>query len=82
MYRLIRIGEIGIVLLELRFNIAYLAVATAMDISTVDTVFIAGKVIRRGKLLGVDLARVQRGVALSARLWLVAVVIDTSRSGH
>jgi hypothetical protein len=69
-------------LLELRFNIAYRAVATAMDISNVDTVFIAGKVIRRGKLLGVDLARVQPGVALSARLLLVAVGHRPSRSVH
>jgi len=45
----------------LPFNNAYGAIVTAMDTSNVDTVFIAGRVMKRsGKLVGVDLARIQR----------------------
>jgi 5-methylthioadenosine/S-adenosylhomocysteine deaminase len=61
---------------------------TAMDTRNVDTVFIAGRAIkRRGKLVGVDLARVQRQ-AEASRDYLVGKlgwppsVTDTSSSGH
>jgi 5-methylthioadenosine/S-adenosylhomocysteine deaminase len=59
-----------------------------MDTSNVDTVFIAGRAMkRRGKLVGVDLARVQREAAASrdflvGKLGWSRSVIDTSRSGH
>jgi 5-methylthioadenosine/S-adenosylhomocysteine deaminase len=42
-------------------NNAYGAVVLAMDTSNVDTVFIAGKVVKQGgRLVGVDLARIRR----------------------
>jgi cytosine/adenosine deaminase-related metal-dependent hydrolase len=72
----------------LPFNNAYGAIATAMDTSNVDTVIIAGKVMKRGgKLLGVDLGRIQRQAAASrdylvGKLGWPRSVIDTSRSGH
>ncbi len=72
----------------LPFNNAYGAIVTAMDTSNVDTVFIAGRAMKRhGKLVGVDLARVQRQ-AEASRDYLVGKlgwprsVTDTSRSGH
>jgi cytosine/adenosine deaminase-related metal-dependent hydrolase len=43
------------------FNNAYGAIVLAMDTSNVDTVFIAGKVMKQGgRLVGVDLDRVRR----------------------
>ena len=43
------------------FNNAYGAVVLAMDTSNVDTVFIAGKMVKQGgRLVGVDLDRVRR----------------------
>jgi 5-methylthioadenosine/S-adenosylhomocysteine deaminase len=72
----------------LPFNNAYGAIVTAMDTSNVDTVFIAGKAMKRnGKLVGVDLANVQREAAASrdylvGKLGWPRSVIDTSRSGH
>jgi len=72
----------------LPFNNAYGAIVTAMDTSNVDTVFIAGKAVKRdGKLLGVDLASVRRQAAASrdylvGRLGWPRSVIDTSISGH
>ena len=43
------------------FNNAYGAVVLAMDTSNVDTVFIAGKMVKQGgRLIGVDLDRVRR----------------------
>jgi 5-methylthioadenosine/S-adenosylhomocysteine deaminase len=72
----------------LPFNNAYGAIVTAMDTSNVDTVMIAGKLVKRGgKLLGVDLNRVRRQ-AVASRDYLVGKlgwprsVIDTSLSGH
>jgi len=72
----------------LPFNSAYGAIVTAMDTSNVDSVFIAGKAVkRRGKLVGVDLNKVRRQ-AISSRDYLVSKlgwprsVIDTSLSGH
>jgi cytosine/adenosine deaminase-related metal-dependent hydrolase len=45
----------------LPFNSAYGAVVLAMDTSNVDTVFIAGKVVKRGgRLVGVDFERIRR----------------------
>lgn len=45
----------------LPLNNAYGAVVLAMDTSNVDTVFIAGKVVKQGgQLVGVDLARIRR----------------------
>ena len=53
----------------LPFNNAYGAIVTAMDTSNVDTVFIAGKAVKRaGKLVGVDLDRVRRRGGSLARL--------------
>jgi 5-methylthioadenosine/S-adenosylhomocysteine deaminase len=72
----------------LPFNNAYGAIVTAMDTSNVDTVFIAGKAVKRaGKLLGVDLNRVRRQAAASrdyliGKLGWPRSVIDTSLSGH
>jgi cytosine/adenosine deaminase-related metal-dependent hydrolase len=72
----------------LPFNNAYGAIVTAMDTSNVDTVFIAGKAVKRGgKLMGVDLASVRRQAAASrdylvGRLNWPRSVIDTSISGH
>jgi 5-methylthioadenosine/S-adenosylhomocysteine deaminase len=63
----------------LPFNNAYGAIVTAMDTSRA--------MKRRGKLVGIDLARVQRDAAAS-RDYLVGKVgwsrsvIDTSRSEH
>ena len=43
------------------FNNAFGAVVLAMDTSNVDTVFIAGKAMKRGgRLVGVDLDRLRR----------------------
>ena len=59
-----------------------------MDTSNVDTVLIAGKVVKRaGKLVGVDLNRMSRQAAASrdylvGRLGWPRSVIDTSLSGH
>jgi 5-methylthioadenosine/S-adenosylhomocysteine deaminase len=72
----------------LPFNNAYGAIVTAMDTSNVDTVLIAGKVMKRGgKLVGVDLASVARQAAASrdylvGKLGWPRSVIDTSLSGH
>jgi len=72
----------------LPFNNAYGAIVTAMDTSNVDTVFVAGKAVKRaGKLLDVDLASVRRQAAASrdylvGRLGWPRSVIDTSLSGH
>jgi 5-methylthioadenosine/S-adenosylhomocysteine deaminase len=72
----------------LPFNSAYGAIVTAMDTSNVDTVMIAGKVLKRaGKLVGVDLAGIARQAAAS-RDWLVEKlgwprsVIGQTLSGH
>ncbi len=72
----------------LPFNNAYGAIVTAMDTSNVDTVFIAGKAVKRaGKLVGVDLDRVRRQASASrdylvGKLGWPRSVIDTSLSGH
>jgi 5-methylthioadenosine/S-adenosylhomocysteine deaminase len=72
----------------LPFNSAYGAIVTAMDTSNVDTVMVAGKVVKRaGKLVGVDLDRVGRDAAASrdylvGKLGWPRSVIDTSLSGH
>ena len=72
----------------LPLNSAYGAIVTAMDTSNVDTVMIAGKVVKRaGRLVGVDLAGISRQAAAS-RDYLVGKlawprsVIDRTRSGH
>ena len=53
----------------LPFNSAYGAIVTAMDTSNVDTVIVAGKVVKRaGKLVGVDLDRVGAAGRRFARL--------------
>ena len=72
----------------LPFNNAYGAIVTAMDTSNVDTVFIAGKAVKRGgALVGVDLNRVRQQAAASrdylvGKLGWPRSVIDTSLSGH
>jgi hypothetical protein len=59
-----------------------------MDTSNVDTVFVAGRAVKRaGKLVDVDLASVRRQAAASrdylvGRLGWPRSVIDTSLSGH
>jgi len=72
----------------LPFNNAYGAIVTAMDTSNVDTVFVAGKAMKRaGALIGVDLDSVRRQ-AQASRDYLIdklgwpRSVIDTSLSGH
>jgi 5-methylthioadenosine/S-adenosylhomocysteine deaminase len=72
----------------LPFNNAYGAIVTAMDTSNVDTVFIAGKAVKRaGALVGVDLDSIRRR-AQASRDYLIdklgwpRSVIDTSLSGH
>jgi 5-methylthioadenosine/S-adenosylhomocysteine deaminase len=72
----------------LPFNNAYGAIVTAMDTSNVDTVFVAGKMIKHGgSLIGVDLASMRRQAAASRdylieKLGWPRSVIDTSLSGH
>ena len=72
----------------LPFNNAYGAIVTAMDTSNVDTVFIAGKAVKRaGKLVGVDLEALRKQAAASrdyliGKLGWPRSVIDTSLSGH
>jgi 5-methylthioadenosine/S-adenosylhomocysteine deaminase len=52
-------------------NNAYGAIVTGMDTSNVDTVLVAGKIVKRhGKLVGVDLKRV-RNEATAARDYVV-----------
>lgn len=72
----------------LPLNSAYGAIVTAMDTSNVDTVLIAGRVVkRRGRLVGVKLDEVRKRAAAS-RDYLVGKlnwpksVIDTSLPGH
>ena len=51
----------GTVFNVMPMNNAVGAVVQSMDTSNVDTVFVAGKAMRRnGRMVGVDLARVQR----------------------
>lgn len=72
----------------LPLNSAYGAIVTAMDTSNVDTVLIAGRVVKRGgRLVGVKLDEVRKRAAAS-RDYLVGKlnwprsVIDTSLPGH
>ena len=69
-------------------NNAYGAIVTGMDTSNVDTVFVAGKIVKRhGRLVGVDLARLRKD-ATQARDYIVgkmnwpSSVIDTSTPGR
>jgi cytosine/adenosine deaminase-related metal-dependent hydrolase len=72
----------------LPFNSAYGAIVTAMDTSNVDTVMIAGKILKRaGKLVGVDLAGIARRAAASRdylvdKLGWPRSVIGQTLSGH
>jgi cytosine/adenosine deaminase-related metal-dependent hydrolase len=72
----------------LPFNSAYGAIVTAMDTSNVDTVMIAGKVLKRaGKLVGVDLAGIARQAAASRdylvdKLGWPRSVLQQTLSGH
>jgi 5-methylthioadenosine/S-adenosylhomocysteine deaminase len=72
----------------LPFNNAYGAIVTAMDTSNVDTVFSAGKMVKRGgTLIGVDLNSMRRQAAASRdylieKLGWPRSVIETSLSGH
>jgi len=69
-------------------NNAYGAIVTGMDTSNVDTVMVAGKIVkRRGKLVGVDLARLRRQAAQSrdyivGKMGWPRSVIDTSLPGR
>jgi cytosine/adenosine deaminase-related metal-dependent hydrolase len=72
----------------LPFNNAFGAVVQAMDTSNVDTVIVAGKVMKRaGALVGVDLGRVRR-LAEESRDYLVAKAgwkkstLGRDRPGH
>lgn len=69
-------------------NNAYGAIVTGMDTANVDTVMVAGKIVKtRGRLVGVDLAAHQKRLAAS-RDYIVEKagwpksVIDTSLPGH
>ena len=69
-------------------NNAYGAIVTGMDTSNVDTVMVAGKIVKRhGKLVGVDLARLRKD-ATQARDYIAgkmnwpSSVIDTSTPGR
>ena len=69
-------------------NNAYGAIITGMDTSNVDTVMVAGKIVKRhGKLVGVDLARLRKD-ATQARDYIASKmnwprsVIDTSAPGR
>jgi len=72
----------------LPLNSAYGAIVTAMDTSNVDTVLIAGRVVKRGgRLVGVKLDEVRKRAAASrdylvCKLNLPRSVIDTSLPGH
>ena len=72
----------------LPFNSAYGAIVTAMDTSNVDTVMVAGKVVKRaGKLVGVDLADIRHRAAASrdylvAKLGWPRSVLQQTLSGH
>jgi cytosine/adenosine deaminase-related metal-dependent hydrolase len=69
-------------------NNAYGAIVTGMDTSNVDTVMVAGKIVKRhGKLVGVDLPRLRKD-ATQARDYIFAKmnwpssVIDTTTPGR
>ncbi len=69
-------------------NNAYGGIVTGMDTSNVDTVMVAGKIVKRhGHLVGVDLARI-RNQATQARDYIIgkmnwpSSVIDTSTPGR
>jgi cytosine/adenosine deaminase-related metal-dependent hydrolase len=69
-------------------NNAYGAIVTGMDTSNVDTVMVAGKIVKRhGRLVGVDLARLRKQ-ATEARDYIAAKmnwptsVVDTSTPGR
>ena len=72
----------------LPFNSAYGAIVTAMDTSNVDTVMIAGRILKRaGKLVGVDLAGIGRQAAASRdylvdKLGWPRSVLQQTLSGH
>jgi cytosine/adenosine deaminase-related metal-dependent hydrolase len=72
----------------LPFNSAYGAIVTAMDTSNVDTVMIAGRIVKRaGKLVGVDLAAIGRRAAASRdylvdKLGWPRSVLQQTLSGH
>jgi 5-methylthioadenosine/S-adenosylhomocysteine deaminase len=58
------------------------AVVTLMDTSNVDTVFIAGKLMKRnGRLVGVDLARIRRSVEASREAVLTRAGVKPNRLG-
>jgi 5-methylthioadenosine/S-adenosylhomocysteine deaminase len=69
-------------------NNAYGAIVTGMDTSNVDTVMVAGRILKqRGRLLGVDLAAHRKRIVASrdyliGKLGWPKSVIDTSLSGH
>jgi cytosine/adenosine deaminase-related metal-dependent hydrolase len=72
----------------LPFNNAYGAIVAHMDTSNVDTVIVAGRVMKRhGKLVGVDIKRVA-ALADQSRNYIIGKVgwprsvIDTSRPGR
>ena len=72
----------------LPFNNAYGAIVAHMDTSNVDTVIVAGKVMKRnGKLVGFDMDRIA-GMAERSRNYIVGKVgwprsvLDTSRPGR
>ncbi|HZO48389.1 MAG TPA: amidohydrolase family protein [Xanthobacteraceae bacterium] len=69
-------------------NNAYGAIVTGMDTSNVDTVMVAGRILKqRGQLVGVDLAAHRKRIEASrdyliGKLGWPKSVIDTSLSGH
>jgi 5-methylthioadenosine/S-adenosylhomocysteine deaminase len=69
-------------------NDAYGAIVTGMDTSNVDTVLVAGKIMKRhGRLVGIDMKRLQR-ITTASRDYVVGKmgwprsVIDTSLPGR
>jgi endo-1,4-beta-mannosidase len=72
----------------LPFNNAYGAIVAHMDTSNVDTVLVAGKVMKRaGKLVGFDMKHIAE-LAERSRNYIVGKtgwprsVLDTSRAGR
>lgn len=69
-------------------NNAYGAIVTGMDTSNVDTVIVAGKIVKRhGRLVGVDLKRVRREAtaardAIVAKMGWPRSVIETGLAGR
>jgi hypothetical protein len=73
---------------QLPAHSAYGAIVTGMDTSNVDTVMVAGKIVKRhGKLVGVDLARIRKEATqarddIFAKMNWPSSVVDTTTPGR